>query len=216
MSLPAFKLPRLYPLVDAETLAARGIGLRSFVQELRDAGITLLQYRDKTGSREQILHNAGVIAEIFKGTDAILVMNDSPELARLAGWRAVHVGQTDTAIAEARLGLPRGIVGCSTHSAQQVIEADTAGADYIAIGPVFATSTKRNPDPVVGLDGVRQARALSSKPLVAIGGMTAENAASVIEAGADSVAVIGALFQPGATAAQWVGTFIRAMPKPTT
>jgi thiamine-phosphate pyrophosphorylase len=207
------KVPRLYPIVDAEMLAAKGVALRSFVQELRNAGVTLLQYRDKAGTREQILHNAGVISEIFKDGDATLVMNDFPELAGLAGWRAVHVGQTDAAIAEAQLALPHGIVGCSTHSARQVIEADAAGADYIAIGPVFATSTKQNPDPVVGLEGVRQARALTSRPLVAIGGITTENAAGVIEAGADSVAVIGALLQPGATAAQWVEIFMHAMPK---
>jgi thiamine-phosphate pyrophosphorylase len=212
MSFTAFELPRIYPIVDAEMLAAKGVALSSFVQELRDAGITLLQYRDKTGTQEQILHNASVMAEIFKGTDATLVMNDSPEMARLAGWRAVHVGQTDLAIAETRLGLPEGIVGCSTHSPQQVMEADAADADYIAIGPVFATSTKQNPDPVVGLEGVRLARTLTSRPLVAIGGITAENAASVIEAGAESVAVIGALFQPGATAAQWIEIFMRAMP----
>lgn len=209
------KVPRLYPIVDSEMLAAKGIDLRSFVEELRDAGVTLLQYRDKTGSSEQILLNSRAISEIFRGAEATLVMNDSPELARLAGWRAVHVGQTDAAIAEARLALPRGIVGCSTHSTRQVIEADAAGADYIAIGPVFSTSTKRNPDPVVGLEGVRQARALTSRPLVAIGGITADSAGSVIEAGADSIAVIGAFFQPGATAAQWIETFIRSMPKST-
>lgn len=211
MSFTAFKLPRLYPIVDAEMLAAKGIALPVFAQQLRDAGITLLQYRDKAGPQKQILHNAAVIAGIFKGVNATLVMNDSPELAQLAGWRAVHVGQTDAAVAEARLALPRGIVGCSTHSDRQVVEADAAGADYIAIGPVFSTSTKQNPDPVVGLEGVRLARSLTSRPLVAIGGITAENAASVIEAGADSVAVIGALCQPGATAAQWVEIFMRAM-----
>jgi thiamine-phosphate pyrophosphorylase len=214
MSFTAFKLPRLYPIVDAEMLTAKGIALPVFAQQLRDAGITLLQYRDKAGPQKQILHNAAVIAGIFKGVNVTLVMNDSPELAQLAGWRAVHVGQTDAAVAEARLALPLGIVGCSTHSAQQVVEADAAGADYIAIGPAFSTSTKQNPDPVVGLEGVRLARSLTSRPLVAIGGITAENAASVIEAGADSVAVIGALCQPGATAAQWVEIFMRAMQNP--
>ncbi len=90
--------------------------------------------------------------------------------------------------------------------------ADAAGADYIAIGPVFATSSKRNPDPVVGLDGVRRARSLTQRPLVAIGGITLENAASVIEAGADSVAVIGALLEPGEAAGMLVRRFLSAMP----
>ncbi|HEU4635540.1 MAG TPA: thiamine phosphate synthase [Edaphobacter sp.] len=205
------RLPRLYPIVDAETLSARRIDLRSFVEQLREAGVTLIQYRDKTGTHEQILRNADLISDVFKDTEATLVMNDSPELARLAGWRAVHVGQNDLAISETRTALPRSIVGCSTHSPQQVVQADAAGADYIAIGPVFATASKRNPDAVVGIEGVRQARALTSIPLVAIGGITPEDAASVIEAGADTVAVIGALLQPGATPAEWVNAFLRNM-----
>lgn len=190
------RLPRLYAIVDAEMLASRRIELSGFVEELRDAGVTLLQYRDKLGSEEEILRNAKIITEIFRGSEATLVMNDSPMLAHLAGWNAVHVGQTDAAIAAARTALSQpALVGCSTHAEQQVIAADAAGADYIAIGPVFATSTKLNAEPVVGLEGVRRARALTTRPLVAIGGITLENAASVIDAGADSIAVIGALLQ---------------------
>jgi thiamine-phosphate pyrophosphorylase len=180
--------------VDAGTLSAREIALRNFVEELRDAGVTLVQYRDKLGSEEEILRNAEIISDIFTGHEAILVMNDSPRLATLAGWNAVHVGQTDAAIAEARKALPEGaVVGCSTHTDEQVLLADAAGADYIAIGPVFSTSTKLNAEPVVGLEGVKRARQLTTRPLVAIGGITSENAVSVLAAGADSVAVIGAL-----------------------
>jgi thiamine-phosphate pyrophosphorylase len=178
---------------------------------LRDAGVTLLQYRDKLGSKEEILRNAKVITEIFRGSEAILVMNDSPTLARLAGWSAVHVGQSDAAIVEARAGLSSAaIVGCSTHTEEQVIAADAAGADYIAIGPVFATSTKRNAEPVVGLEGVRRARALTTRPLVAIGGITFENTSSVIDAGADSIAVIGALLQTSSVGAA-AKTFLASM-----
>jgi thiamine-phosphate pyrophosphorylase len=190
------RFPRLYAIVDAKMLASRRIELSGFVEELRDAGVTLLQYRDKLGSEETILRNAEIITEIFRGSEATLVMNDSPMLAHLAGWNAVHVGQSDAAIAAARTVLSQpALVGCSTHTEQQVIAADAAGADYIAIGPVFATSTKLNAEPVVGLEGVRRARALTTRPLVAIGGITLENAASVIKAGADSIAVIGALLQ---------------------
>lgn len=213
MPLQSLQLPRLYPIVDMDTLARNGVGFRSFVEELRNAGVRLLQYRDKQGSEEQILENAKLITEIFHGTEAMLVMNDSPELAALAGWRTVHLGQTDAAIEEARKMLPlQGIVGCSTHNPEQVATADAVGADYIAIGPVFATSSKLNPDPVIGLAGVRQARSLSSKPLVAIGGITLENAASVIEAGADTVAVIGALLQSERSPRDLVQDFLRAMP----
>lgn len=207
------RLPRLYAIVDAEMLASREIALAGFVEDLRDAGVTLLQYRDKLGDEQEILRNANLIAEIFHGREAILVMNDSPALAKHAGWNVVHVGQTDAVVVDARNMLPPGgIVGCSTHADQQVIAADKAGADYIAIGPVFATATKKNADPVVGLEGVRRARALTARPLVAIGGITFENVVSVIEAGADSVAVIGALLDPALGPRAVVQKFFAAMP----
>ena len=206
-------LPRLYAIVDAEMLASRGLELSWYANQLRAGGVTLLQYRDKRGTDEEILRGAKMIEDAFRGIKHTLVMNDSPVLAMLSDWNAVHVGQGDAAIAEAREVLqPGGIVGCSTHTVEQVRAADAAGADYIAIGPVFATSTKRNTEPVVGLEGVRQARALTSRPLVAIGGITVENAASVIDAGADSVAVIGALLDPSTSPAEMVRRFLAAMP----
>ncbi len=193
-------------------LAARGIALPKFVEELRDAGITLLQYRDKLAREEEILRNAARIAEVFRDSGATLVMNDSPSLARRAGWNAVHVGQGDSAVAEARGELgTKAVVGCSTHNDAQVTAADAAGADYIAIGPVFATSTKRNAEPVVGLEGLRRARKLTSRPLVAIGGITPANAASVIAAGADAVAVIGALIDVAETPDERVRRFVESM-----
>ncbi len=188
-------LPRLYAIVDAGVLARRKIEIGRAVEQLRDAGVTLLQYRDKAGTREQIMQNSMVIQNIFSGVDCTLVLNDDPALAVLSGWNAVHVGQGDVTVREARkLLLSGGLVGCSTHNDDQVAAADAAEADYVAIGPVFATGTKADAEPVVGLEGVRRARALTRRPLVAIGGITPENARSVIEAGADSVAVIGALF----------------------
>lgn len=208
------RLPRLYPIVDAETLRVRGIAVERFAEELREAGVTLVQYRDKQGSKEEILRHARMIADVFRGVDCTLVMNDDPGLALLSDWNAVHVGQGDLKIADARRVLGAGgIVGCSTHSDEQVAEADVAGADYIAIGPVFATATKADAEPVVGLEGVRRARALTRRPLVAIGGITAENAASVIEAGADSVAVIGALLRDDATPGEMVKRFLERMPE---
>lgn len=212
-SLRTLKLPRLYAIVDAEVLAIRGLELSWFVEQLRNAGVTLLQYRDKRGTEETILRNAKIIEDVFRGVSHMLVMNDSPVLAMLSDWNVVHVGQGDAAIAEARKILhPGGIVGCSTHTDGQVKAADEAGADYIAIGPVFATSTKPDAEPVVGLEGVRRARKLTKRPLVAIGGITPENAASVIEAGADSVAVISALLRLGSEPGAAVRKFLRKMP----
>ncbi len=209
----ALTLPRLYPILDAETLRLRGVAIERFASELRDAGVTLLQYRDKRGSRDEILRTASRITEVFRGVECTLVMNDDPELARLADWRGVHVGQGDVDIAEARgVLVSGGIVGCSTHTDAQVMRADGDGADYIAIGPVFATTTKADAEPVVGLEGVRRARALTQRPLVAIGGITIENAASVIDAGADSVAVIGALLRDDATPGEMVRRFLERMP----
>jgi thiamine-phosphate pyrophosphorylase len=130
-------------------------------------------------------------------------MNDRADLCLAAKFDGVHVGQDDLSPESARklIGTNRWL-GVSTHNPEQLREADLTSADYLAIGPVFATTSKERPDPVVGLDGVRQARALTRKPLVAIGGITRANAASVIEAGADSVAMISDLLRDPAKSAE--------------
>ena len=208
----AITLPRLYAILDAGVLARQRMEIGPAAEQLRDAGVTLLQYRDKTGTREQILHNSRIIQSIFSGVNCTLVLNDDPALAVLSNWNAVHVGQGDVGVAEAReILLPGGLVGCSTHNDEQVVAADAAEADYVAIGPVYATGTKADAEPVVGLEGVRRARALTSRPLVAIGGITPANASSVIAAGADSVAVISALFTGPGTVGDAVRGFRRIL-----
>jgi thiamine-phosphate pyrophosphorylase len=206
-------LPRLYPLIDASMLQTHGIAVTTYAQSLKMAGVQLVQYRDKVSPPQEILRNAKAIAEVFAGTDCRLIMNDRADLAVLSGFGGVHVGQGDSSPEDARsvVGVKRW-VGISTHTDAQVIAAHATKSDYIAIGPVFATSTKQNAEPVVGLEGVRRARALTSRPLVAIGGITVENAASVIEAGADTVAVIGALLNPSSTPIEMVQRFLQAMP----
>ncbi len=202
-------IPRLYPIVDAGGLAARGVGLEEFATELRDAGVTLLQYRDKSGSPQNILRNAALIREAFAGVDCRLILNDRADLAVLAGWDGVHVGQTDLAPEDARRVMGAGRwVGVSTHNDEQVRIADGSTADYVAVGPVFATGTKADAEPVIGLEGVRRTRALTGKPIVAIGGITRSNARSVIEAGADSVAVISALLAEGESVAKVARDFM--------
>ena len=184
----------------------------SLTEILKDQGITILQLRDKTGSPQRILQTAAVLKAILADSSAALIMNDRPDLAVLAGCNGVHVGQEDLSPEDVRRVIGAGkIVGVSTHNQAQVRAADVSDVDYIAIGPVFATGTKENPDPVVGLAGVRRARELTRKPLVAIGGITRANARSVIEAGADSVAVISALFAPGETVAQVVRDFLEVL-----
>jgi thiamine-phosphate pyrophosphorylase len=202
----------LYAIADAQVLAARGVALKDFAQQLCAAGVELVQYRDKAGSRQNVLHAAAILCEAFAGTAAKLIMNDRSGLAVLAGFDGVHVGQSDLSPDDARRVVgPSRIVGVSTHTDDQVRAADLTSANYIAIGPVFATGTKLNPDPTVGLDGVRRARALTAKPLVAIGGITRANSRSVIEAGADSVAVVSGLFAEGQTVEQVARDFLELL-----
>ena len=193
-------LPHLYPILDAELLAARNVSLACVASELRAAGITLLQYRDKNGSPQEILHACAILRKAFSSSPCCLILNDRADLAILASFDGVHVGQGDLSPEDARRIVgPDRIVGVSTHTYEQVRIADQSCADYIAVGPVFVTRTKRNPDPVIGLEGVRRARSLTQKPLVAIGGLTRSNARSVTDAGATSISVISALFADGQT-----------------
>ncbi|MGB7190306.1 MAG: thiamine phosphate synthase [Acidobacteriaceae bacterium] len=206
--------PALYPILDAAFLTAvedRAGFLRRLVRELAAVGVAILQYRNKTGGAAEICADAGAMLEAAKAAGVLLILNDWPELATRAAFDGVHVGQTDISPAEARAIMgPDKIIGVSTHNQTQLRAASQQSVDYIAFGPVFATSTKENPDPVVGLDGVRQARRLTRKPLVAIGGITLENAASVRDAGADSAAVISAIFAPGVDAASRAAGFLKA------
>lgn len=158
----------------------------------------MLQYRDKQSTERELLERASAIGEIFSGTETVLILNDWPELCVAAGWHGVHVGQSDLAVDRARQIVgPDRLVGVSTHNPEQVRASDAADADYVAIGPVYATASKSAPEPAVGLDGVEMARRLTSKPLVAIGGISAETAGATLAAGADSVAAIGALLARG-------------------
>jgi thiamine-phosphate pyrophosphorylase len=202
-------LPKLYPILDAGLLATRGYELRRAAEQFRTGGVELLQYRDKAGSPQSVLAGAAVVRESFVGSACRLIMNDRADLAVLADWGGVHVGQGDLQPEDARrvVGATRW-VGISTHNDEQVRLANATCADYVAVGPVFATGTKLDAEPVIGLDGVRRARALTTKPIVAIGGITRKNARSVIEAGADSVALISALFVEGESVAKVVRDFL--------
>lgn len=181
-------LPRLYVILDASLLT---IPVTDCAQELAGAGVRLLQYRNKSASARELLEASRSLASILTPLDVSFIVNDRPDVAVLAGADGVHVGQGDLAPEHARavVGGDRW-VGVSTHNLEQFREAVATSADYVAVGPIFATTSKANPDAVVGTELIRRARGLTAKPIVAIGGITLENAPSVIEAGADSVAVI--------------------------
>ena len=184
-------LPRLYAIVDPSFFPDTP-ALLAFAGELRAAGVTLFQYRNKRDSARQMLSQARELRRRLEGVR--LIMNDRADLSLAAAFDGVHVGQEDISVEGARRVLgDRLWVGVSTHIPEQVEAAAATSAGYVAVGPVFATSSKANPDPVIGLQGVRVARSLTRKPLVAIGGITRQNCDSVLEAGADAVAVISDL-----------------------
>jgi thiamine-phosphate pyrophosphorylase len=187
-------LSRLYPILDAGCFSDTS-GLIAAAEELAAAGVTLIQYRNKSGNARAMLEQARELKKQLGGSIR-LIMNDRADLCLIAEFDGVHVGQEDLLPESVRgiIGAERWL-GVSTHNPEQLAEADKTSADYLSIGPVFSTTSKDRPDPVVGLEGVRRARPLTRKPLVALGGITRANAASVIEAGADSVAVISDLLR---------------------
>jgi thiamine-phosphate pyrophosphorylase len=180
----------------------------ALAQELAEAGVQLLQYRNKRATSRQLFEVGSALSKHLSSLTGVsrvrFIMNDRPDIAVLTGAGGVHVGQEDLPVEAARaLVGPDRWVGISTHNLDQLAAADRTSADYLAFGPIFTTATKQRPDPLVGLEGLAAARAKTRKPLVAIGGITLENAAEVYAAGADSLAVardILAAERPGARA----------------
>src|SRR5579871_4293376 len=188
------QLPRLYAILDIGFLPHAG-ALYTAAEEIISSGVSVIQYRNKSGNARQMLNHARELKRRIGG-QAKLIMNDRADLCLAAEFDGVHVVQDELMPESVRKIIgPNRLLGVSTHNPEQLQQADLTSADYLAIGPVFSTSSKANPDPVVGLEGVRRARQLTRKPLVAIGGITRANAVSVIEAGADSVAVISDLLR---------------------
>ncbi len=246
-------LGRLYVIVDAGVLRAKGMSVEAMAAELAGAGVRVVQYRNKDGEPNEVLAGAASL-KVGMGEGCLLVMNDRMDLAMLAGFGGVHMGQGDLGVEDVREVVGEGIgnrdegiagqdelvagkaqggrasldtppyrdetakgwgtrfvVGVSTHNEEQVREADAGGADYVAVGPVFATGTKADAAEVVGLEGVRRARSLTTKPLVAIGGITLGNCRSVVEAGADLVAVISGVFVEGRSVGETVRDFLEVL-----
>ena len=193
-------LPRLYAIADASCFADT-VALIAYVEEVIAGGVTLLQYRNKAGNAREMLEQARELRR-HAGSRVKLIMNDRADLCLAADFDGVHLGQDDLSPEGARRVIGDKLwLGVSTHNPEQVGHADNTSADYLAIGPVFSTTSKARPDPVIGLEGVRKARSLTRKALVAIGGITRSNCRPVIEAGADAVAVISdLLLEPGKSA----------------
>jgi len=191
-------LPKIYPITNVEL---SGLSHAEQVRALAEAGCRFVQIREKTGSSRGIFDAVVESVAIAEALGMKIILNDRVDIAIAARAHGVHLGQDDLPPAEARkLRGDDSIIGYSTHSLEQTIEAAKLPIDYLAIGPIFATTTKKNPDAVVGLEGLRRVRnAIGDFPLVAIGGIDISNVRDVLAAGADSAALIGDLFAPGKT-----------------
>ncbi|HXS96809.1 MAG TPA: thiamine phosphate synthase [Candidatus Limnocylindrales bacterium] len=195
------KLPRVYPILDSVTVDARGLRFEAAAAALIDGGAQILQIRHKALWDRDFFAISQTVARLCAESGVTLIVNDRADFAMLLN-AGLHIGQDDLSPRDARRILGSdAIVGFSSHNPQQLCAAGGEPVDYVAFGPVFPTASKNNPDPVVGVAEVARCRGLVEKPLVAIGGITLENAAGVWKAGADSVAVIGGLF-PGTSSAQ--------------
>jgi thiamine-phosphate pyrophosphorylase len=183
---------RIYPLTDVRV---SGLSHAEQVIRLSDGGASVIQLREKHMPPREFYKQAQEALAVARKRGIRIVINDRVDMALALGADGVHLGQRDLP-PEAARGLlgDKAIIGFSTHNVEQALRAARLPIDYLAIGPIFATSSKNNVDPVVGLEGLRKVRKASgSLQLVAIGGITHENAASAMEAGADAVALISAL-----------------------
>lgn len=195
------KLPRVYPILDTESLDRCGIAIETAAAAFLEGGAGILQIRHKAHWTRDFFNSARQVDRLCRENGTPLIVDDRADFAMLLD-AGLHVGQDDLAPRDARKLIgDEATLGYSSHNLGQLVAAGGEPVDYVAIGPIFATSSKRNPDPVVGVDEIRSCRALIEKPLVAIGGITLENAREVWAAGADSVAIIGGLL-PSAPSAR--------------
>jgi thiamine-phosphate pyrophosphorylase len=198
-----FAFPKIYPILDSSFIPSNGRAefLRRLGGELASAGVTLLEYRNKTGTDAELLADAEILRTVLPAGQVKLILDDRVDLVEQFGFDGVHVDAGDLNPAEARqlLGLD-GIVGTFGGSSALVAGILETPADYFSIGPVFPTRTKKTSTPPIGMDGVRMLRAEAGPGpvLVAIGGITLATAAEALAAGASVVSIAGALFrQPG-------------------
>ena len=187
-------LPRFYPILDPEIAIRHAIDPIAAAEQILEGGATILQFRHKGFFSREIFAQLESVAELCRYAGVLFVVNDRADLAALTN-AALHLGQDDlTPTAARKVVGAKTLIGYSTHTERQLRAAAAEPANYLALGPIFGTASKQNPDPIVGLDELRRLRPLTDRTLVAIGGITRTNAQSVLAAGADSVAIIGDLF----------------------
>jgi thiamine-phosphate pyrophosphorylase len=187
-------LPKFYPILDPEIAARHGIDPVAAAEQILEGGATILQFRHKGFFSRGVFGQLECVAKLCRDAHVLFVVNDRADLAAITG-AALHLGQDDLTPSAARKVVgTKTLIGFSTHNESQLRAAAAEPANYLALGPIFGTSSKNNPDPIVGIDELRRLRPLTDRPLVAIGGITLANAQSVLDAGADSVAIIGDLF----------------------
>jgi thiamine-phosphate pyrophosphorylase len=208
----SFSFPKIYPILDSSCIPAaeRSQFLRRLGESLAGAGVTLLEYRNKTGSDTEILADTAILRAAMPAQNIKLILDDRIDLALESRFDGVHVDAGDTAPAEARRLLgPGRIIGTFGGSEALVSGILSEPADYLSIGPLFATTTKQTSKPPIGAEGVRKLRAEAGPApvLVAVGGITLETAPSILAAGANTVAVSAAIFRtadPVAEFGRWV------------
>jgi thiamine-phosphate pyrophosphorylase len=194
------RLPRVYPILDSESLERRGISMPAAAASFLEGGAGILQIRHKQHWSRALYEAAGTVARLCRESGAELIVNDRADFAMLLE-AGLHIGQDDLAPRDARKLLgSSATIGFSSHTAAQISAAGGEPVDYVAYGPIFSTASKQDADPAVGVEELRRVRALTDKPLVAIGGITISNALDVLRAGADSLAIIAGLIPASPTA----------------
>jgi len=200
------RLSGLYLILDPAIAGARP--LTDIVQLALDAGVRLFQLRMKTPETGRLFAMAAALCPLVRKGGGTFIVNDRVDVAEAAGADGVHLGQGDLPLADARKIMgPGKLIGIATHTLAQALEAEAGGADYIGFGPIFPTTTKENPDPVVGVTGLREVRAKVRIPIVAIGGINTRNVSAVVAAGTDCCAVVSAVLsasEPGKAVAELV------------
>lgn len=204
----SFSLPKIYPITD---ISITGLSHLKQVEKLIEGGAKFIQLRDKYSTPKYFYESAKKVIDFTRDKDVKIIINDRVDIALAVKADGVHLGQEDLPPIYARKILgEKAIIGFSTHNIPQAIEAVKLPLNYIAIGPIFATSTKENPDPIVGLDGLKTVRdTIGDFPLVAIGGISIETAKDVLENGADSIALISQILRKPDEITQTLKQFVK-------